>query len=58
MSYDWDAKTSITIADYTIDEDVASLHYEFGADVNASWNDYNSAYVELSTELGAKVDIP
>lgn len=58
LSYDWDAKTSITIADYTIDEDMASLHYEFGAGVNASWNDHNSAYVELSTELGAKVDIP
>ena len=58
LSYDWDAKTSVTIADYTIDEDMASLHYEFGAGVNASWNDHNSAYVELSTELGAKVDIP
>ena len=58
ISYDWDAKNSIQIADYSTIEDMASLHYEFTAGINTSWSQNSSAYLEITTQFGNKVNIP
>lgn len=58
LVYDWDAKNSISVADYQLTEDMASLHYALSLGVNASWSEHSSAYAEFSSELGSRVDIP
>ena len=58
LVYDWDAKNSISVADYQLTEDMASLHYALSLGVNASWSEHSFAYAEFSSELGSRVDIP
>lgn len=58
ITYDWDAKNSIQVADYSTNDNMASLHYELTAGINASWNMNSSSYLELTTQLGNKVHIP
>ena len=58
MIYDWDAKSSVAIADYFAEDDLASLHYEFSLGLNATWNSHSSAYMEFTSQFGDKVDVP
>ncbi len=58
LSYDWDTKAYIEVADYSITEDLSSLHYEFSAGVNIAPSDFGSGYIEIGTNLGQHVDIP
>ena len=58
LIYDWDAKNSVWIVDHLMEEDMASLHYELSLGINASFTEHSSAYVEFTSSLGSKVDIP
>ena len=56
--YDWDAKSSVTIADYWAEDNLASLHYEFSMGLNASWDNHQSAFLEFTSQFGDKVNVP
>ena len=58
LIYDWDGKSKVQVSDYVFEEDIASLRYEFGAGVNAKFDEQSSAYFEATTQLGDQVDIP
>lgn len=58
LSYDWDTKAYIEVADYSITEDLSSLHYEFNTGLNASFYDFGSGYVDIGVKFGQHIDIP
>ncbi len=58
LSYDWDTKAYIEVADYSITEDLSSLHYEFSAGVNIAPSDFGSGYIEIGAKFGQHIDIP
>ena len=58
MIYDWDAKNTVSIADYVMEDNLASLHYEFSLGLNAAWDTHQSSYMEFTSQFGDKVDIP
>ncbi len=58
LIYDWDGKAVVKVADYTFNENVSSLHYEFGLGFNTALQNGWSAYAEIAARLGSKVDFP
>ena len=58
LIHDWKSESKVWVADYLMEEDMSSLHYKLGAGVKGSWNENQSAFVEISTHLGSNLDIP
>ena len=58
LIHDWKSESKVWVADYLMDEDMSSLHYKLGAGVKGSWNENQSAFVEISTHWGSNLDIP
>ena len=58
LIHDWKSESKVLVADYLMEEDMSSLHYKLGAGVKGSWNENQSAFVEISTHLGSNLDIP
>lgn len=56
--YDFDAKTSVEVADYLMSENMASSHYELTFGLNSLYDTSHSAYLEFKTQFGNHVNIP
>ena len=58
LLHDFDHKSTIDIADLTIQEDIASTRWRLGGGFSADFSDSASSYFNISTTLDNKVEVP
>ncbi len=58
LLHDFDHKSTISIADLSVQEDIASTRWRLGGGFTADFSDSASSYFNISTTLDNKVEVP